>query len=251
MYLLQHLAVAVDSFARSVESIDVFENDVHIGCGMPYSPSTTDVHNFCNITSEELLPLDVSFTDWLRQLDAGVLRGYTIRADTVSQLQSVVMPFLLNEIAALPLPSAKMLLAMRDAGRLELVNGHATVVAHENGETVVEVDGKEGNTTHRYRMLVDCTGQGSLKLSATNHERLTEDVRPQYKTGGIDVDSTYRVIGEDGQPNDRIYDIAFPHATGVRLYSYGLQACELTPRQLVDHWKVASASKPTTCEIMT
>ena len=563
LYLLKHLADAADQFSQSTDSITIFEKDKHIGCGMPYTPSTTDIYNLCNITSEELLPLDISFADWLRQLDAETFRGYGITSGDVSheetycrlamghyfadqfqsqirklrnagteiterpnthvhdiiddpkrhivkivtdndqiefdtvviasghrfddedqpesgyyaspwpiqkilpadgekynftigtlgaslsafdvlsslahrhgrfeddetmkfvaadgcddfriamhslngwlphlqyeqrepirelyrhvdadtmqglrdeqgflrldvyfdrvcrpalreafanddrqdvvdlldrdsfdieafakqmtdeheyddafngmrselpaaeesieedkpihwkeifddlmfalnyhahwmpaedhiRFQSVVMPFLLNVIAALPLQSAKMLLAMRDAGQLDLVAGKASVQSHEEGETIVKVEDDNGTTYHRYRLFVDCTGQGSLKLdefpfaslvdqgtvrparaifvdpsaidglSDTDRKRLTGDDPPAYKTGGIDIDSAFHVIGDDGQPNDRIYDIAFPHATGVRPYSYGLQACELTPRMLVDHWKQSTATK--------
>ncbi len=194
------------------------------------------------------------------------------------RFQSVVMPFLLNVIAALPLQSAKMLLAMREAGRLDLIAGKASVQSHHEGETIVEVEKDHAATSHRYRLFIDCTGQGSLKLdefpfatlvnqgtvrparalfadaSAINNlseaerKRLTGDDPPAYKIGGIDIDSVFRVIGKDGQPNDRIYDIAFPHATGVRPYSYGLQACELTPRMLVQHWRKTSLHDSQICE---
>ncbi|TWT47926.1 hypothetical protein Pla22_52020 [Rubripirellula amarantea] len=184
------------------------------------------------------------------------------------RFQSVVMPFLLNVIAAMPLQSARMLLALRDAGRLELVAGRATVVCCENGETTVDVEEGNKTTTHTYRMFVDCTGQGSLKLdefpfaslvrsgsvrparaefarsdsvkelSDCDRERLVDTDPPAYEIGGIDIDPSYRIIDVDGQPNDRLYDVAFPHATGVRPYSYGLQVCELTARMVVDYWKV-------------
>ena len=44
------------------------------------------------------------------------------------------------------------------------------------------------------------------------------------------------MIGESGEPNRRIYDIAFPHALGVRPYSYGLQACNHTAGMVVSTW---------------
>lgn len=563
LYLLKHLADAVDRFSKTIDSINIFEQDEHIGRGMPYTPSTTDIHNLCNITSEELLPLDISFAEWLRQLDAQTLRSYGItsgdfshqetycrlamghyfadqfqsqlsklrlagieiterpstqvtdviddpkrhlvkivanndqlefdtvviasghrfddhdqpesgyfaspwpiqkilpadherynftigtlgaslsafdvlsslahrhgrfeggetmkfvaadgcdnfriamhslngwlphlqyeqrepirelyrhvdaetlqsfrdedgflrldvyfdrvcrpalraafandnRPDMVELLdldrfdiqafakqmtdqhqyddafdgmrselpaaeesieedkpihwkeifddlmfalnyhahwmaaedhirfQSIVMPFLLNVIAALPLQSAKMLLALRDAGRLDLIDGKASVQSFEEDETIVQVENDHGTTNHRYRRFVDCTGQGSLKvdqfpfaslvdqgtvrsaraifadpssidrLCEIDPKRLTQEDPPTYKIGGIDIDPTFRVIGNDGRPNDRIYDIAFPHATGLRPYSYGLQACELTPRIVVDHWKKSTATE--------
>ncbi|TWU15824.1 FAD/NAD(P)-binding protein [Allorhodopirellula heiligendammensis] len=183
------------------------------------------------------------------------------------RFQSCVMPFLLNVIAAMPLRAARMLLALRTAGMLQLVPGYAKVVSLEDGLTTVQVEGDGGNSTHQYRMFVDCTGQGSLQIEQFPFPSLVEsgtvrparapfadssspgklpehensrvsvdDGRPHYQTGGIDVDNCYRLINVDGLANSHAYDVAFPHTTGVRPYSYGLQACELTARLVVSSW---------------
>ncbi len=184
------------------------------------------------------------------------------------RFQSVVMPFLLNVIAAMPLQSARILLALRDAGRLEIISGDAKVVRRENRRTIVEAEGDNGISLHSYQMFIDCTGQQAIKLDefpfpslvrsgAIRHARarfadrhLTGDWLPgqfdrltfdhkmiAYQIGGIDVDHAYRVIAADGTSNHRLYDIAFAHTAGVRPYSYGLQACDLTARMVVDGWK--------------
>ncbi|MEO7723490.1 MAG: hypothetical protein ABIU29_02190, partial [Chthoniobacterales bacterium] len=57
-----------------------------------------------------------------------------------------------------------------------------------------------------------------------------------YAIGGVDIDRGYRVVGEDGRASERIFDIAFPHTSGERPYSYGLQACNDTARILVMGW---------------
>ena len=59
---------------------------------------------------------------------------------------------------------------------------------------------------------------------------------PKLQTGGIDIDAVYRIIGADGISNPRIHDIAFPHTSGVRPYSYGLQACSDTAGIVVRAW---------------
>ncbi len=195
------------------------------------------------------------------------------------RFQSVVMPFLLNVIAAMPLHSAHMLLALHDAGKLELVAGKAKVLSHEDGQTNIEVNGEGGTRVYRYDMFVDCTGQGAVTLDQFPFPSLVKSgtVRPAeaaflhhasanigsdqkgdrligehgqlaYKIGGIDIDSYYRVIGDDGTPNTRIYDVAFPHGAGVRPYSYGLQACDLTARIVVDHWKYVCRDQTSDCE---
>ncbi len=66
-----------------------------------------------------------------------------------------------------------------------------------------------------------------------------------YYTGGLEIDASYRVVGEDGQPNDCINDITFTHATGLRPYSYGLQACSATSQILVEAWVKALKEKTT------
>lgn len=184
-------------------------------------------------------------------------------------LQGKVMPFLMNVIAAMPLPSGNSILALYDAGKLAMVSGRVTLPDEqpEPGVTTIEVDDQGEKSTHRYRMFVDCSGQRPLELDdypfpslvkkkATRKARAAfvkagdvaqvpeekkehvfkDDGQWLYHTGGIDIDSTYRLIGEDGQPNPRIYDIAFPHTTGLRPYSYGLQACNHTAAIVVRAW---------------
>ncbi len=107
-------------------------------------------------------------------------------------------------------------------------------------------------------MFVDCTGQGSVDIDRfpfpnmiqrgvaveasaplrdpQSIDDFDEELRnnvldgspARLKLGGIAIDGYFRVIGADGQSNPRIFDIAFPHATGIRPYSYGLQACDTT-----------------------
>ena len=188
-------------------------------------------------------------------------------AEDHAKLRSVVMPFLLNVIAAMPLGSAKTLLALHDAGRLDLVEGYATVEEKsEDGVTLSVDDGGEGSEV-RYRMFVDCTGQPPVDMDSYPFRGLVEggSVRaaragfadaaaagelfkehPERRLGvegkevcrldGIDVDPAYRVIGEDGKANPRVHDIAFTHTLGLRPYSYGLQACDHTAGLVVASW---------------
>lgn len=186
-------------------------------------------------------------------------------AEDVLAYHQAVVPFLMNVIAAMPLPSAQTLLALSDAGRLELVPGRVTIKATSHGETTIEID-NDGEVSERsYKMFIDCTGQGSVELgqfpfrsmiragtvveaavSFRDRESIKEldnSLRdkvissakdPKLRLDGIAIDGRYRVIGNDGSSNPRIFDIAFPHATGVRPYSYGLQACDTTAAIVVD-----------------
>ncbi|MEO5714916.1 MAG: FAD/NAD(P)-binding protein [Luteolibacter sp.] len=182
-------------------------------------------------------------------------------------LRSCVMPFLMNLVAAMPLESAHILLALYDAGKLDLVAGKVEVgkTTGDEGRTTIKVENGEDWEKHTYRMFVDCSGQKPLDLDDYPFQELVdsghvrrararfsdpENAResiPQgkenllfrdgpflcYPTGGVDVDAAYRLIDVGGMPDPRLCDIAFPHTSGVRPYSYGLQACSDTSAILV------------------
>ena len=180
-------------------------------------------------------------------------------AEDVLTYRATVVPFLMNVIAAMPLKSAKTLLALYDAGHLELLPGRATIQQKTAGKTVIEVENDGQVSQHEYEMFVDCTGQGSIEIDQfpfptllnsgavieasaplrdrksieAFDDRVTEKLldiggQSRLRLGGIAIDGYFRIIGENGQSNPRIFDIAFPHATGVRPYTYGLQACNTT-----------------------
>lgn len=180
-----------------------------------------------------------------------------------------VMPFLMNVIAAMPLPSGNLLLALYDAGKLEIVSGYATVAdKQKKGITTIDVKDSEATYSIDYKMFIHCGGQKSVGLeeypfkslvnsgavrrarskfsdAGEGAELLKSDKKERvyqqrgdyyFYTGGVEIDASYRVIGEDGEPNDCIYDLSFTHTTGLRPYSYGLQACSATSRILVEAW---------------
>lgn len=174
-------------------------------------------------------------------------------------LHSVIMPFLLNVMAALPLESARILLALHQAGRVEIAPGRVTSVVKDEagGETGVTVQNGETVSTRAYPMFIDCSGQKSLSLEEYPFRTLVEQgaVREArvgfardswessrrsngkmgingemhgYEVGGIDIDGVYRVISQCGRPNPRIHELSFPRTSGMRPYSYGLQSCSDT-----------------------
>ena len=182
------------------------------------------------------------------------------------RFRRTVMPFLMNVIAALPLSSARILLALHEAGILKLVSGHVSIDPDDQppGATRIEVDDDGELTRIDYPLYILCGGQRALEIDDYPFSSLVESgavrkARASFRrrlehperedgdvfledgihyrhTGGIDIDASFRVIGRDGRPNPRILDIAFPHTSGVRPYSYGLQACDTTARILVLAW---------------
>jgi hypothetical protein len=160
--------------------------------------------------------------------------------------------------------SARMLLALHAGGKLEIVPGKAEIDNPEQAATstrvVVKNDDKEYSI--EYRMFIDCSGQGSLEPAkypfpslasgeirearaffTNDNARKNTEGDPKIRIeggryssaiGGVDIDRNYRLIGSDGLPSTHIADIAFPHTTGIRPYSYGLQACNDTARFYVE-----------------
>ena len=186
-----------------------------------------------------------------------------------------VMPFLMNVIAAMPLQSAQMLLALHEAGKVRLVAGNVEIEGkgEEPGTTRVTVETDEGSEVIEYKMFVSCGGQKPMELDDFPFRSLAEsgsvrvaradflkeensrdvdddkligaDGVKKLRTGGIDIDAAYRLIGNDGVANPRIYDLSFPHTSGVRPYSYGLQACSATAGIVVETWAEAIRSHET------
>ncbi|MGB3142752.1 MAG: FAD/NAD(P)-binding protein [Maribacter sp.] len=212
---------------------------------------------------------------WMETLD-DLMYGLNYHAELLPAedhlfLRKKVMPFLMNVIAALPLRSAEILLALHDAGCLELESGHVAMDENEDGHkgTSIWVTSSEGTSKNfHYKMFVVCAGQKNIGIDefpfpslvengwvsgpiaqfshynayVTNGE--SEDGLDLKSIGdetyltlpGITIDSAYRVIGKDGRMNHGIFDVNFTHTSGLRPYSYGLQACSATTSILVESW---------------
>ncbi|NLZ95716.1 MAG: hypothetical protein GX921_07835 [Bacteroidales bacterium] len=189
-------------------------------------------------------------------------------------LHKEIMWFLMNVIAALPLQSAEILLALYDASCIELKSGLVTLddTSFVNNKTKIDVESEDGCSEEiEYRLFVNCSGQKKLEIDDFPFKSLVEKgvVRcatakfadtaiiakgfgelnsdaivdssqsTLLKISGVDIDSCYRTINKKGLPNNFLYDINFTHTNGLRPYSYGLQACSATSHILVESWIAA------------
>lgn len=173
-------------------------------------------------------------------------------------LRSTLMPFLTSVIAAMPLRSAKMLLALKNSGHISLRSGLVTVcdMARKPNVTTVEINNGSDSYTVDYQIFVDCSGQSPIQAPTYPYPSLVrngvavpararcigtfdkdtmdrnryskEGNSGYYEIGGIQIDQNNILINTKGVAISQIYDMAFPHTTGVRPYSYGLQACAQT-----------------------
>ena len=181
-----------------------------------------------------------------------------------------IMSFLMNVIAALPLQSADILLALYDANCIELKAGYVNFPedAFQKNKTKVVVESADGNKEEiEYQLFVNCGGGKKLELEDFPFQTLVKQgvIRPatapfaeenfgnehlkksednilktdnglEMKLSGIRIDSSYRTISKDNSTNSFLYDINFTHTNGLRPYSYGLQACSATSLILVESW---------------
>ena len=187
------------------------------------------------------------------------------------RLSAEVMPFVMNVIAAMPLESGETLLALHDAGKLEMMEGRVEIPDEQPhaDSTRVLITGGRRDVAIDYRMFIECGGQKPLDIGEypfpslvasgavrqayvafadrdaweevadeKKKDKITvgRDGRPAYRVGGLDIDPCYRLIRADGSADPRLHDISFPLTTGLRPYSYGLQACDETARLLVEGW---------------
>ena len=186
-------------------------------------------------------------------------------------LHKEIMAFLMNVIAALPLQSAEILLALYDANTIELKAGLVTFQdnSFENNKTKITVESEDGSSEEmEYKLFVNCGGQKKMEIEDYPFQSLVEKEIVQnatakfenssipetesaaydpdtiisnssgvsLKISGIDIDASYRTINKKGTSNNFLYDISFTHTNGLRPYSYGLQACSATSLILVESW---------------
>lgn len=216
-------------------------------------------------------------THWMETLDDLMyclnFHSELLSAEDHLFLKQKMMPFLMNVIAALPLPSARILLALYDAGYIELIKGKVKILktSSQIGKTTIQVAGETGEETEiDYTLFINCAGQGNIEFASypfptlieNNHVRKASarfrnpteisnndttfnikniDTDSDYEaylfTGGIAVDSGYSIMNSMGTSDPRLYDVSFVHTAGCRPYSYGLQACNATSVILVEQLK--------------
>lgn len=215
-------------------------------------------------------------THWMETLD-DLMYSLNFHAELLSAedhlfLNGRLMPFLMNVIAALPFPSAQILLALYDAGCISLMKGFVEILDAGKiaGKTVIKVtDDDKPSETLEYAMFINCSGQGKMEFEnypfptlirehkiRKSRARFKSDPDPSFitdakkrnkiftlrnetylYTGGIDVGAGYRVIDSNGSPSSTIRDVSFVHTSGCRPYSYGLQACHATSVILMEQFK--------------
>ncbi|MCF0062856.1 FAD/NAD(P)-binding protein [Dyadobacter chenwenxiniae] len=177
------------------------------------------------------------------------------------RLQKVLMPLISIVIAFVPQSSAKEMLALDDAGKLEIVSvGDDSEVDPESkgGVTYRYTDHSGEAKAVYYNTFVDCIGQPHLPFESFPFKSLIANgtVRPAHlkfrssqaggeavasgnkdveqtgredfflKVPGIAITDNFQVISRSGDINHRIYIMAVPYIGGYNPDYSGLDFCE-------------------------
>jgi uncharacterized NAD(P)/FAD-binding protein YdhS len=178
-----------------------------------------------------------------------------LSAEDMQRLQKVLLPLISIVIAYIPQSSTEELLALHDAGLLEIipVGDESKVEAKASGGAVYHYD----DQAVYFNTFVDCAGQPHLNYKDFPFKSLLADkrispARLKFKSvkegkkaladgkdveqdaggdyylhvSGISINDRFQVIDQYGAYNDRIYIMAVPYIGGYNPDYSGLDFCE-------------------------
>lgn len=206
-----------------------------------------------------------------------------LTAESHLYFRQEVMPFLMNVIAALPLESAKILLALYRADCIELVKGHVQIMSESKDldSTKIKIENPDEDSKYsEFKMFVECAGQktidssnypfeGLLKANAIHNATaqffdnenanivlennakaiISADNNSKFlEIGGIAINPDYSLATKKDDFDCCVYDVSLSHVSGIRPYSYGLQACNAISLIVIDSWLSEFKNRSTTVE---
>jgi hypothetical protein len=190
-----------------------------------------------------------------------------LSAEDMLRLQQVLIPLISIVIAYVPQSSTEELLALHQAGLLELipVGEDSEVVPETGGGATYHYTSEKGEKLAVYfKTYVDCAGQphlafedfpfkglkenrticparrrfrsaeeGSKALAAGKD--VTQDEHGDYylKVSGITINDNFQVVDAYGALNDRIYVMAVPYIGGYNPDYSGLDFCEESSETII------------------
>lgn len=190
-----------------------------------------------------------------------------LSAEDMLRLQKTLMPLISVVIAFAPQESCEELMALNDAGRLDLVSdGDSSEVEIKDGKIIYSYQDEDGQSKQVVcKTFIDCIGQKHLSIKefpfrqlvhegavspaklrfrhAKNAEKLLEhDGKNVEKSGkhfylkvpGLDITDNFQVVDCNGQRSNRIYLMAVPYMGGFNPDYSGLDFCEHASELIVD-----------------
>ncbi|MEO5942849.1 MAG: FAD/NAD(P)-binding protein [Ferruginibacter sp.] len=190
-----------------------------------------------------------------------------LSAEDMIRLKKVLMPLISIVIAFVPQSSCRELMALYDAGVLEVVpvDEHSSVMPMEEGALYKYRDGNGKQIEEKYKLFIDAVGQapvlykdfpfdtlkkrgtvsessvrflsteeGSKELNNGN-ELVTslDNINYYLKVPGISINDHFQAVDEHGVYNRRIYVMAVPLIAGLNPDYSGLDFCEAASKRIV------------------
>ncbi len=184
-------------------------------------------------------------------------------AEDMLRLKKVLMPLISIVIAFVPQSSSRELLALHDAGRLEVVNvGTDSRVepASDRGANYFYTDESGIEVKTHYKTFVDCVGQRPLDFKEFPFKSLVDNgnVSPAYlrfrsveqakeqmlagndhmfvapdgaiflQVPGVKIDDSFRLVDHSGNASQRLFMMAVPYMGGYNPDYSGLDFCAAT-----------------------
>ncbi len=192
-----------------------------------------------------------------------------LSAEDMLRLQAVLMPLISIVIAFVPQSSCEELMALHDAGRLELlaVGEDSRIEIDPTGGIRYHLNTENGKShAAYYNTFIDCIGQRHLNLDAFPFRTLVDKgtvsgarlkfrsvqmAAAQMKAGdqtitadaagdfyltvpGIAVDDNFSVRDSAGRSNPRLFVMAVPYIGGFNPDYSGLDFCEEASRLIAE-----------------
>ena len=184
-------------------------------------------------------------------------------AEDMLRLKKVLMPLISIVIAFVPQSSSRELLALHDAGRLEVVNvGTDSRIepASDRGANYFYTDESGIEVKTHYKTFVDCVGQRPLDFEEFPFKSLVDNgnVSPAYlrfrsveqakeqmlagndhmfvapdgaiflQVPGVKIDDSFRLVDHSGNASQRLFMMAVPYMGGYNPDYSGLDFCAAT-----------------------
>ncbi|HEX7366059.1 MAG TPA: FAD/NAD(P)-binding protein [Pelobium sp.] len=189
-------------------------------------------------------------------------------AEDMLRLKKTLMPLISLVIAYVPQSSCDDLMALHDAGVLEIVavGDDSEVIPQENGGVIYrykDESGEEQNVS--YETFIDCVGQVALSYEdfpfksflenktvsqalikfksaaeganylAKNPDKVIATKNEYYlKVSGVTINDNFQIIDEEGASNNEVYIMAVPYISGYNPDYSGLDFCESASQKIVD-----------------
>jgi len=182
-------------------------------------------------------------------------------AEDMQRLQKVLMPLISIVIAFVPQSSVEEMLALHEAGILEMVSvgDDSEVEPHKDGGIVYHYSDSNGTSRfERFKTFVDCVGQPHLSYEdlpykslienktvspakiwfrdninaenalKSNAKNIGQDAAGNYylRVSGITINDAFQAVDDYGALNERIYVMAVPYIGGYNPDYSGLDFCE-------------------------